>query len=113
MRKTSSELKSEMKVLGVIVLILVVLIVSVIFAVDHSPSRYVPSPEIKPGQVWIYKNDNPFKDETAKYLVLEVRGEWVKYVNVKYIHKNGTDFSHTDRTSSFTDFTRLQVDNLE
>jgi len=35
--------------------------------------------DIRPNQVWIENNGNPFKDMINQYVILEVKDGWVKY----------------------------------
>ena len=47
--------------------------------------------EVKIGQIWIKKNENPFKDPIDKYEILEIKDGWVRIINVKYERKSYMD----------------------
>ena len=70
-------------------------------------------PKIAVGQIWQYKSENPFEGEIRSCLVLEIKGEWVKYVDVKYKDKERILFAHSDTIRSFLmTYSTRQADNI-
>ena len=87
---------------GLVFMIAVVIILSIILT---NPTIYgrITKPKVEAGQVWISQVENPFRDSIAKHYILEIRGDWLKYVNVKYKdHESIELFIWTDKIDWFT-----------
>lgn len=61
---------------------------------------------VEKGQIWATHYDDPFKISTNYYLVLDVKDEWVKYVNLK---RDVTDDSNyrSDKIETFISIREL------
>jgi hypothetical protein len=100
------KLKTRQIIIGAILITLIIYLMLLlgrenIIAVDKNDEpqlKSVPSTvkktlsskqEIKVGQRWIFTSGNPFRTDSIVYQVLDIKGNYVQYINVDHIkHKN-------------------------
>lgn len=68
--------------------------------VKESTGKVICSDVCK-GQVWRWSTDDPFvKNKHVDYLILDVKGKYVKYIDLKYANKD-SDYSSSSSKEWF------------